>query len=36
MPHLAVKYNVSHNHYLQEDNPEEIGKSILEWNSKIS
>jgi len=36
MPHLAVKDIGPGIHYLQEDNSEGIGNSILEWSSKIN
>jgi haloalkane dehalogenase len=36
MPQLVVKDIGPGIHYLQEDNPEGIGNSILEWISKIT
>jgi haloalkane dehalogenase len=36
IPHLVVKDIGPGIHYLQEDNPEGIGNSILEWSSKIT
>src|SRR5712691_246680 len=36
MPKLVVKDIGPGIHYLQEDNPEGIGNSILEWSSKIT
>ncbi len=36
MPQLVVKDIGPGIHYLQEDNPEGIGNSILEWSSKIT
>jgi len=36
IPHLVVKDIGPGIHYLQEDNPEGIGNSILEWISKIT
>jgi haloalkane dehalogenase len=36
IPHLVVKDIGPGIHYLQEDNPEGIGISILEWSSKIT
>jgi pimeloyl-ACP methyl ester carboxylesterase len=36
IPHLIVKDIGPSLHYLQEDNPEGIGNSILDWSSKIN
>jgi len=36
MPHLIIKDIGPGLHYLQEDNPEDIGNSILRWSSKIN
>jgi haloalkane dehalogenase len=36
MPHLVVDDIGPGIHYLQEDNPEGIGNSIVDWSSKIN
>lgn len=36
IPHLAVRDIRPGIHYLQEDNPEDIGNCILEWSAKIA